>query len=105
MSEIINPIWVGMFQVTGPKNNVQLEGDAGAWLWIAAQAEDAAKLRIRVKSAMEKLGLTVVEDEGIAEVLDEDELSDDVAKLIPQARRDVESVVCGTWHRFKFHDA
>ena len=82
-----------------------LKGDAGACLWIAAQAEDAAKLRLRVENVMRELGLTVVEDEGLQEVQDEDDLSEEVWKLIPQARRDVESVVCGTWHKFKHHDA
>jgi hypothetical protein len=105
MSEIVNPIWFGLFTVTGPKDNAMLKGDAGACLWIAAQAEDAAKLRLRVENVMRELGLTVVEDEGLQEVQDEDDLSEEVWKLIPQARRDVESVVCGTWHKFKHHDA
>jgi hypothetical protein len=105
MSHIVYPIWFGLFTVTGPKENNILDGDAGACLWIAAQAEDAVKLEVRASSAMEKLGLTVVEAEHLQEVQDEDELSEQVSRLIPQARRDVESVVCGTWHTFKHHDA
>jgi hypothetical protein len=101
----MNPIWVGLFTVTAPTGNEFLDGDAGACLWIAAQAEDDAKLRTRVDFVMHELGLTVVEYEHIQEVIDEDDLSEAVAALIPQARRDVESVVCGTWHKFKFHDA
>jgi|SRR5580692_5200003 hypothetical protein len=101
----MNPIWVGMFQVSGPRDNAMLEGDAGAWLWIAAQAEDAAKLATRVEFAMRNLGLIVVESKQLQEVVDDDLLSEEVWKLIPEARRNVESVVLGTWHRFKNYDA
>ena len=101
----MNPIWFGLFTVTGPKESNILRGHAGACLWIAAQAEDAAKLIKRAEFAMRNLGLTVAESERLQELQDEDDLSDEVVKLIPQARRDVESVVCGTWHKFRHHDA
>ena len=101
----MNPIWVGLFGVTGPRGNAMLEGDAGAFLWIAAQAEDAAKLEIRVAYVMNDLGLTVVSSENLQEVVDEDDLSAEVWELIPEARRNVDSVVCGAWHRFKNHNA
>jgi hypothetical protein len=101
----MNPIRVGLFQVTGPRENAMLEGDAGASLWVAAQAEDAAKLMTRIEYALGELGLNVVDSEQLQEVRNEDELSEAVAGLIPQARRDEESVVCGTWHRFKNYDA
>jgi hypothetical protein len=101
----MNPIWVGLFQVSAPRGNTFLDGDAGAWVWVAAQAEDANKLRTRVDFVMKDLGLIVVESEQLQEVIDEDDLSEAVAALIPQARRDVESVVCGTWHTFKNQDA
>jgi len=54
---------------------------------------------------MKDCGLTVVEYEDLQEVLEEDDLAEELAKLIPEARRNVESVVCGTWHRFKNQDA
>jgi hypothetical protein len=101
----VNPIWVGKFEVSGPRNNAMLEGSAGAFLWIAAQAEDAAKLMTRVEYAMGKLGLNVVDSEQLHDVCNEDELSETVAELISQASRDEESVVCGAWHKFKNHDA
>ena len=101
----MNPIWIGLFDVTGPRDNPTLDGNAGACLWIAAQAEDAAKLELRAKNAMRDLGLTVVESEQMQEVVDENDLPEALAALIPEARRNVESVVCGTWHRFKNHDA
>jgi hypothetical protein len=99
------PIWVGLFTVTAPKDNKLLGGDAGACLWIAAQAEDATKLRTRVESVMKDDGLTVIEAEHLQMVEDEDELSEAVSELIPEARRNEQSVVCGTWHKFKYHDA
>jgi hypothetical protein len=101
----MNSIWIGLFDVTGPRDNPMLDGNAGACLWIAAQAEDGAKLELRATKVMRDLGLTVVESEQLREVVDEDDLPDELAALIPEARRNVESVVCGTWHRFKNHDA
>jgi hypothetical protein len=101
----MNPIWIGLFTVTGPRDNPVLDGFVGACLWIAAQAEDDAKLHLRVTNVMNDDGLTVVEAEQLQEVTDESELSEEQADLIPEARRNVESVVCGTWHKFKNHDA
>jgi hypothetical protein len=101
----MNPIWVGMFDVTGPKDNAMLKGRAGAWLWIAAQAESSVKFETRVEFAMRDLGLQVVDKENLQEVVNEDDLAEEVSNLIPEARRNVESVVCGTWHMYKTHDA
>jgi hypothetical protein len=74
-------------------------------VWIAAQSEDAAKLRLRATNVMLELGLTVVESEQLQEVIHEDDLPEALAKLIPEARLSVESVVCGTWHRYTNQDA
>jgi hypothetical protein len=101
----MNPIWIGLFDVTGPPDNPMLDGNAGACLWIAAQAEDAEKLLLRATNVMLDSGLTVIGSEQLQEVIDEDDLSEDLAKLIPEARRNVESVVCGNWHYFKNQDA
>jgi hypothetical protein len=101
----MNPIWIGLFDVTGPRDNQILDGNAGACLWIAAQAEDAAKLTLRATNVMLDLGLTLIDSEQLQEVIDEDDLSEELAKLIPEARRNVDSVVCGTWHYFKNQDA
>ena len=101
----MNPIWIGLFDVTGPRNNPMLAGNVGACIWIAAQAEDAAKLQLRATNVMQNLGLTVVESEKLQEVINEHDLSEELAKLIPEARRNVESVVCVTWHYFKHQDA
>ena len=101
----MSSVWIGLFTVTGSRENPMLDGNVGACLWIAAQAEDEAKLHLRATYAMVALGLTVVEAEDLQEVLDESELSEEQEKLIPEARRNVESVVCGTWHTFKNHDA
>jgi hypothetical protein len=69
-------------------------------VWAAAQAEDAAKLQTRVRNTLRDLGLTLVEAEHLQMVENDDELSDAQAKLIPEARRNVESVVYGTWQKF-----
>ena len=101
---IMAPIWIGLFTVSGNRDNPLLSGNVGACLWIAAQAEDAEKLRLRVKNVMADNQLVVTEDEAIEEVTDEDELSDAQIALIPEARLNVESVVCGTWHLYKNTD-
>ncbi len=101
----MNSIWIGLFDVTGPRENPMLDGNVGACLWIAALAEDATKLELRATNVMRDLGLTVVESEQLQEVIEEDKLPDELASLIPEARRNVESVVCGTWHYFRNHDA
>jgi hypothetical protein len=101
----VKSTWIGLFQVFGPKDNPMLEGDAGAFLWIASQAEDSAELIAKVENAMQKLGLNINGSEQVQQVINEDDLSEAVAEIIPQARRDEESVVCGTWHKFKNHDA
>jgi hypothetical protein len=99
------PVWLGLFTVTAPKDNTFLRGNAGACVWAAAQAEDAAKLQMRVGNTLRELGLTVVEAEHLQIVEDDHELSEAQAALIPEASRNVESVVYGTWHKFKYHDA
>jgi hypothetical protein len=101
----MSSIWVGMFDVTGPKDNGILDGFAGAWLWIAAQAEDAAKLETRVQYAMRDLGLQVVDKQDLQEVVNDEDLSEEVRELIPEARRNVESIVCATWHKYRSQDA
>jgi hypothetical protein len=101
----MSSIWVGMFDVTGPKDNGILDGFAGAWLWIAAQAEDAAKLETRVQYAMRDLGLQVVDKQDLQEVVNDEDLSEEVRELIPEERRNVESIVCGTWHKYRSQDA
>jgi len=100
-----NPIWFGMFNVTGPKEAALLDGYAGAWLWIAAQAEDSVRFVSRAEHAMRELGLCIVEHEDVQRVENEDELSESIRELIPEARSNPESVVCGTWHRYKGQDA
>jgi hypothetical protein len=101
----MSKVWIGLFDVTGPKSNQTLDGNSGACVWMAAQAESADQLVARVKDAMLKLGLTVSEAEQISEVIDDDNLSEALLNLLPEARRNERSVVCGTWHFFKNFDA
>jgi hypothetical protein len=98
-------VWIGLFDVTAPKGNQILGANSGACVWMAAQAESADHLVARVKDAMLKLGLTVSEAEQISEVIDDDNLSEALLDLLPEARRNEGSVVCGTWHFFKNFDA
>ena len=98
-------IWIGRFEVLAPPDNAFFEGDAGAFVWVAAQATSAQHLCDRMAHAMRDLGLTVVESEELSEVVDEDLLSDALWDLLPEAKRHAGSVVCGTWHRFKNQDA
>ena len=99
------PVWIGLFTATAPPDNPFLDGKAGTCVWAATQAEDAATLQMRVTNTLRELGLTVVEAEHLQVVEDEDELTEAQAALIPEAKRNVESVVYGTWHNFKYHDA
>jgi hypothetical protein len=98
-------VWIGLFDVTGPKGHQTLDGNRGACVWMAAQAESADHLVARVKDAMLKLGLTVSEAEQISEVINDDDLSEALLDLLPEARQNEGSVVCGTWHFFKNFDA
>jgi hypothetical protein len=101
----MNPVWIGKFEVSARPENKFLEGDAGAFVWVAAQAASAENLVQRMTHAMKELGLTVVDSENVQEVIDETTLSDSVFNLLPEAKRNSNSVVCGTWHRFKNFDA
>ncbi|HEY4047052.1 MAG TPA: hypothetical protein VGM27_09310 [Acidobacteriaceae bacterium] len=48
----MNPIWVGLFNVTGSGDAAILEDNAGAWLWMAAQAKDPVEFASRAAHAM-----------------------------------------------------
>jgi hypothetical protein len=101
----MNPVWVGKFEISAPPENAFLEGDAGAFVWVAAQADSAENLIQRMTHAMKELGLSVVDSEEVREVTDETTLSDAVFDLLPEAKRNFNSVVCGTWHKYKNQDA
>src|ERR1700678_264021 len=101
----MNPVWIGQFEVSAPPKNEFLEGDGGAFVWVAAQAVSAENLIQRMTHAMKELGLTVINSEDVREVTDETTLSDSVFDLLPEAKRNSDSVVCGTWHGFKNQDA
>jgi RimJ/RimL family protein N-acetyltransferase len=97
----LNTIWVGRFEVTGPRDHKYMGGYAAAFLWIAAQAEDAEQLRSRVDHAMEKSGLAVVKGEEVKQVVEEAGLSQEVRRLLREARRHGDSVVCGPFHGYE----
>jgi hypothetical protein len=101
----MNPVWIGKFEVSAPPGNEFLEGDAGAFVWVAAQAVSAENLIQRMNHAMNELGLTVIDSEQVQEVSDETTLSDSIFDLLPEAKRNSNSVVCGTWHKYKNQDA
>lgn len=101
----MNPVWIGKFEVRAPRENEFLEGDAGAFVWAAAQAVSAENLTQRMTHAMKELGLTVIGSEELREVTDDTTLSDAVFDLLSEAKRNSNSVVCGTWHKYKNQDA
>jgi hypothetical protein len=96
----MNPIWIGKFEVSALPDNEFLEGDLGAFVWVAAQAVSAENLIQKMTHAMKEHGLTVIGSEDVQEVMDETMISDSVFDLLPEAKRNSNSVVCGTWHRF-----
>jgi hypothetical protein len=95
----MNPIWIGKFEVSALPDNEFLEGDLGAFVWVAAQAVSAENLTQRMTHAMKELGLTVIGSEDVQEVVDE------TIDLLPEAKRNSNSVICGTWNRFTNFDA
>ena len=48
----MNPIWVGKFDVVGTTEIAILDGHAGAFVWIASQADDSTKFVSKVELAM-----------------------------------------------------
>jgi RimJ/RimL family protein N-acetyltransferase len=100
---MLSPIWVGRFEVTGPRNNKNLDGYTQAFLWIAARAEDEPHLRAQVDAAMQQLGLTVVRGDDIELAGHDDKYSQEVRKLLREAKRTVGTVICGKCHGFEPH--
>jgi len=97
----LNPIWVGRFEVTAPRGNAYLGDYTQAFLWIAARAEDAPTLHANVNAALKKLDLTVVRSEDVEQARNEDKYSQEVRKLLHEAKRTVDTVLCGKAHGFE----
>ncbi len=98
---MLNPIWVGRFEVTGPRGNKYLEGYTQAFLWIAARAEDATSLQSHVEAALQRLNLTFVRSEDVEVARADDKYSLEVRKLLHEAKRTVDTVICGKCHGFE----
>jgi len=100
---MITPVWIGRFQVTGPRDNRYLNGHAAAYLWVASQADGEATLKERVRSALKVNGLAVAKGDRLELIHDDAALSYELRKLIRAARRDSDSVACGKFQGFEDH--
>jgi hypothetical protein len=83
----MNSVWIGKFEVSAPPENELLEGDAGAFVWIAVQAVSAENLVQRMTHAMKELGLTVIDSEDVQEVIDEETISDSIFDLLDRSKK------------------
>jgi len=97
----MNPVWVGRFEVTGPRDHKYMNGYAAAFLWMASQARNAEQLRERVELTMRADGLEVIKADDIQEVVDETRLSQEVKRVLRESRRHGDAVVCGPFHGFE----
>jgi len=97
----MKPVWVGRFEVTGPRDHKYMNGYGAAFLWMASQANGGDQLRERVDIAMHADGLKVIKADDIQEVVDETKLSQEVKRLLRESRRHGDAVVCGPFHGFE----
>jgi RimJ/RimL family protein N-acetyltransferase len=97
----MNPVWVGRFEVTGPRDHKYMSGYGAAFSWMASQASGAAQLCERVDVAMRADGLKVVKADEVHEVVDETKLSLEVKRVLRESRRHGDAVVCGPFHGFE----
>jgi RimJ/RimL family protein N-acetyltransferase len=96
----LSPVWVGRFEVNGPRGNDHLDGYTHAFLWVAGRAHDALSLKSQVTANLHALALSVVRGDEIEEALHEDKYSDEVRKLIREAKRNI-TLICGKPHGFE----
>jgi hypothetical protein len=64
----MNPMCVGMINVTGPSDTAIFDDYAGAWLWFASQTEDSLDFVSRALHAMRELDLCIVQQEDVQKV-------------------------------------
>ena len=100
---MLKPIWIGRFQVKGPRDHKLLNGYSTAYLWVASQAESAEHLKERVQLSLQENGLTVISGERVELVTDDEGHSYEIKKLVRDARRNPDSVACGVFQGFEDH--
>ncbi len=100
---MLKPVWIGRFQVSGPRDNPHLAGHPAAALWVAAQADDEPALTNRVTLTMQQHGLTVTRADRLQIITDDAAQPFELRKLLRDARRNPDSVACGHFGGFEDH--
>jgi hypothetical protein len=101
----MSSVWKGLAQISGPRAHPILDGNAGAFVWLGAQADSEEIFRRRVHAAMQAEGLIVVELDQVAEIVDPDDENEALAYIYDAALNDPTLVAHDSFHRFKNHDA
>jgi RimJ/RimL family protein N-acetyltransferase len=100
---MLKPVWIGRFQVKGPRDHKLLNGYSTAYLWVASQAEGAEQLQQRVRLSLEQNGLTVTRGDRVELVEDDTNHTYEIKKLVRDARRNPDAVACGVFQGFEDH--
>ena len=100
---MLTPIWIGRFQVKGPRDHKLLNGYSNAYLWVASQAEAAAQFKQRVELSLKEHGLTITSSDRIELITDDSNHVYEIKKLVRDARRNLDSVACGVFQGFEDH--
>jgi len=101
----MSPVWTGLAELSGPRSHPVLEGYAGAFVWVGAQADSEEIFRDRVQAAFAQEGLTLVELDQTKEVSDPDEESEAIDYIFQAARKDPTLVAHDSFHLFRNQDA
>jgi RimJ/RimL family protein N-acetyltransferase len=97
----MNPVWVGRFEVKGPRDHKFMNGYGAAFLWMAAHARDAEHLRERVEQTMRADGFEVIKADDIHPVADGARLPQEVRRVLSESRRNSDTVMRGPFHGFE----
>ena len=95
--------WIGLFGVTGPPDNVQLQGCLGAYVTALAVADDERRFAERVAKNLADIGLEsgeIVWSELLKERLQRYDIDDCLLKLAGEASQ-VGEVRFGTFHAWE----
>ena len=97
------PVFIGKFELSGPRDHKALDGYPAAFVWAAAQAVDESAFISRVERNMQKEGLTVTRGQNIEQVLDDTKIIPEARRLLREARRQPDLIICGKYHGFEHY--